>query len=86
MGLHVNLWFQANSTHISQQFRVWAVERKSSKICPLASTANLTFEYQADWLVREKADLIVIRKGDDGATDPKDHGGMDFTMCVRDRK
>jgi hypothetical protein len=86
MGLHVNFQFQANSAHISQQFRVWTVERKSSKICPLASTANLTLEYQTDWLVREKADLIVIRKGDDGATDPKDHGGMDFTMCVCDRK
>jgi hypothetical protein len=62
------------------------VERKSSKFCPLTSTANLTLEYQADSLVGEKADLIVIRKGDDGATNPKDHGGMDFTMCVCDRK
>jgi hypothetical protein len=33
---------------------------------------------------KRKTNLIVIRKGDDGATNPKNHGGMDFTMCVCD--
>lgn len=26
--------------------------------------------------------LIVIGEGNDGATNPKNHGGMNFTMCV----
>jgi hypothetical protein len=27
---------------------------------------------------KRKTNLIVIRKGDDGAIDPENHGGMDF--------
>jgi hypothetical protein len=82
MGLHVNFPFQANNTHITTIQGLGCGKQKLKILSTINCKPNIGVPSRLAG--QRKADLIVIRKGDDGAADPKNHGGMDFAMCVYD--